>query len=60
MVTGNEVDFLLLTMTPAEDAVAYRGFDLAVGYGLLALVFLAVGLFSRPVEPDSSANTTHL
>ncbi len=46
-LSGNNVDFLLISARTPEDAMSYHAYDIAVGYVLMALVFAAIGLYSR-------------
>jgi hypothetical protein len=46
-LSGNSVDYLLMFSSAREGAIAYRGHELAVGYLLMAVVFIAVGLYAR-------------
>jgi AGZA family xanthine/uracil permease-like MFS transporter len=46
-VTGNDIDFLLLSVTPRPGAVAFHAYGIAVGYGLMALVFVVFGAVVR-------------
>ncbi len=47
VVQGNIVDFLFVNTTPSAAAMAYRAWDVAVGYGLIALAFFAFGICHR-------------
>ena len=46
-LSGNTVDYLLVGTQPAEGAMKYRGFPIAVGYLAMAVVFLLVGVRER-------------
>lgn len=46
-VTGNSVDFLLATAAGADGAILYRALDLAIGYFLMAVVFVLFGAAVR-------------
>ena len=46
-LSGNSVDYLLMFSSAREGAIAYRGHEIAVGYLLMAVVFIAVGLYAR-------------
>ena len=52
-IVGNNLDFLLIGMTPTEGAFVYRAWDVAIGYTVVAAVFLIVGWRQRtnPTEP---------
>jgi adenine/guanine/hypoxanthine permease len=52
-VVGNNIDFLLVGMTPNPEAFVYRAWDVAIGYAVVALVFLLVGWRQQvyPSEP---------
>jgi AGZA family xanthine/uracil permease-like MFS transporter len=45
-ISENDLDFLLLFVAPADGAFAYHAEDIAIGYALMALVFVVVGLYS--------------
>lgn len=47
VLQGNIVDFLFVNTTPSDTAMAYRAWDVAVGYGLIALAFFAFGIYHR-------------
>lgn len=47
VLQGNIVDFLFVNTTPSDTAIAYRAWDVAVGYGLIALAFFAFGIHHR-------------
>ncbi len=51
-ISGNHVDFLLLFVAPSDGALAYRANDIAIGYALMALVFVILGIYR-----DSSRST---
>lgn len=51
-VVGNNVDFLLLGMTPTEGAFVYRAWDVAAGYAVVAVVFFLVG-WKQAVSPSA-------
>jgi AGZA family xanthine/uracil permease-like MFS transporter len=51
-VVGNNVDFLLLGMTPTEGAFVYRAWDVASGYAVVAVVFFLVG-WKQAVSPSA-------
>lgn len=46
-LSGNNVDFLLVSATARSGALAYRAYDIAIGYVLMAVVFVIVGFYSR-------------
>ncbi len=46
-LSGNNVDFLLVSATAKSGALAYRAYDIAIGYVLMAVVFVIVGFYSR-------------
>jgi AGZA family xanthine/uracil permease-like MFS transporter len=46
-LSGNNVDFLLISARPPVGAMSYHAYDIAVGYALMAVVFAAIGLYSR-------------
>ncbi len=46
-LTGNSVDYLLVSASCSEGSVAYRAYEIAVGYLFMAVVFVAVGLYAR-------------
>lgn len=58
-LSGNDVDFLLASVSAREGAIAYRAYEIAVGYALMAVVFTGVGLYLRhlgtPLEKGSQA-----
>jgi AGZA family xanthine/uracil permease-like MFS transporter len=45
-ISGNSVDFLLIFATPADGALSYRAYDIAIGYAMMAAIFIAIGLYS--------------
>ncbi|MDX1966404.1 MAG: NCS2 family permease [Planctomycetaceae bacterium] len=47
VLQGNIVDFLFVSATPGAAAMSYRAWDVAVGYGLIALAFFAFGIYHR-------------
>lgn len=46
-LSGNTVDFLLMGTDPAAGALFYRGYDLAIGYVLVAAVFVGVRMTNQ-------------
>ena len=46
-LSGNDVDFLLAFTSAGEGAIAYRAYDVAIGYALMAIVFAALGFYFR-------------
>jgi AGZA family xanthine/uracil permease-like MFS transporter len=44
---GNDFDFLFVHARPVAGALAYRAGPIALGYGLMAAVFLAFGFYQR-------------
>ncbi len=44
-LVGNNADYLLVWVAAAPDAVAYRAYDIAIGYVLVAVVFAGLGLW---------------
>jgi AGZA family xanthine/uracil permease-like MFS transporter len=46
-LSGNAVDYRLLFGASTEGAFEYRAWGIAAGYALMAVVFLAVGAYSR-------------
>ena len=46
-LTGNDLDYLLLFTAGTEGALQYRAYGIAIGYGLMAVVFLAFGVYAR-------------
>ncbi|MCO6436165.1 MAG: NCS2 family permease [Phycisphaerae bacterium] len=46
-LSGNAVAFLLVGIEPAAEAFFYRGYDLVVGYTLVAAVFVGVRICNR-------------
>ena len=50
---GNNVDYLLAFTPPTEDAYTYTAYPVAVGYLLMAVLFVAMGYLGRTnaVEP---------
>ncbi|HNQ22248.1 MAG TPA: NCS2 family permease [Phycisphaerae bacterium] len=51
-LSGNSVDYFLAFSPAHEGAKTYQAFDIAIGYALIALVFAAVGFYTRGAEPD--------
>lgn len=49
-LSGNAVDFLFVLSTPAEKALSYRSWDIAIGYLLMAAAFFIFGLSTRGKE----------
>ena len=49
-LSGNAVDFLFVLSTPAEKAISYRSWDIAIGYLLMAAAFFIFGLNTRGKE----------
>lgn len=47
LLNGNVVDYLLVGMTPPANTIAFRAWDLAIGYLLLALLFSLIALHAR-------------
>ncbi|OYW17490.1 MAG: permease, partial [Planctomycetales bacterium 12-60-4] len=47
IVKGNIVDFLFVQAAIPSETLAYRAWDVAVGYGLIALAFFAFGIYHR-------------
>jgi AGZA family xanthine/uracil permease-like MFS transporter len=43
----NTVDSLLIAVRPAQGAIAYRAHEVAIGYLLMALLFLVLGLYAQ-------------
>ncbi|HSW45181.1 MAG TPA: NCS2 family permease [Phycisphaerae bacterium] len=46
-LSGNQIDYLLAFTSPAPGAFAYRAYPIAVGYLLMAGVFIAIGYLTR-------------
>ncbi|UCC30353.1 MAG: hypothetical protein JSU86_19400, partial [Phycisphaerales bacterium] len=46
-LSGNDVDFLLAFISVGEGAIAYRAYDVAIGYALMVVVFAALGFYFR-------------
>ena len=46
-LVGNDLDYLLLFASGAEGAIQYRAYAVAVGYGLMAVIFFAFGIYAR-------------
>ena len=53
-LSGNIVDYLLVGMTPNSGSLNYRGYDLALGYAVMALAVAGIGLLERirPSPPE--------
>lgn len=49
-LSGNAVDFLFVLSTPAEKALSYRSWDIAIGYLLMAAAFFIFDLSTRGKE----------
>jgi len=47
LLSGNEVEYLLAFSQVKEGAMAYRGYDIGVGYLAIGVVLLATGLYAR-------------
>ena len=56
-IVGNNVDFLLISVSSTEGALAYRAYDIAIGYVLMAVVFVVVGLYAR--RPGAVMEDSH-
>ncbi len=50
-VSGNSVDFLLIGGTVRQGALAYHARELVLGYALMAMVFILIGLMTRRQTP---------
>jgi AGZA family xanthine/uracil permease-like MFS transporter len=46
-LTGNDLDYLLLFTSGTEGALQYRASGIAIGYGLMAVIFFAFGIYTR-------------
>ena len=46
-LSGNNLDFLLVSGSPREGVIAYRAYGIAVAYFLMAMVFAVVGWWVR-------------
>lgn len=55
---GNTVDYLPAFTSPQPGALAFRAHGIAIAYGLMGLVFLAVGLYTRE-NPDVTRLAHH-
>jgi adenine/guanine/hypoxanthine permease len=55
-LVGNEVDYLPIFAPAVEGALAYRGFGLAAGYLLMAVVFLLSSYLKHESGPLSAAD----
>ena len=51
-LVGNSLDYLLVGAKVQEGALAYRGYDIAIGYALMAVIFVVVGLYARSSGAD--------
>lgn len=51
-LNGNALDYLLIGTTPADGALAYRGYGIAIGYALMALIFIVVGVYAQATGAD--------
>jgi adenine/guanine/hypoxanthine permease len=56
-LTGNVVGYLPIFTDPAPGAFVYHGYDLAVGYFLMAILFSIMGRLARKVVIEPPANT---
>jgi AGZA family xanthine/uracil permease-like MFS transporter len=54
----NNVDFLVVSVSPREGVVAFRAYGIAVAYCLMAVVFAVVGWYARRSEgmPNKQAH----
>jgi len=57
---GNAVDYLLVTSSGAQGAFVYRGPEIAVGYVLMAAVFVALGMYVRNARDPFTEDATHV
>ncbi len=58
-LSGNDVDFLLLSVSPHEGAIAYRAYGIAVAYLLMAVVFAVTAWYVRHFE-EAQEETPHV
>ena len=51
-LTGNMVDYLLVGSSPRQGATVFHGGAIAVGYLLMAAVFVTMGACARGTEDE--------
>ncbi|QDT37801.1 NCS2 family permease [Stratiformator vulcanicus] len=56
-VVGNTVDYLFAGVGPANDATAFRAFDIAIGYLLFAILFAVMGWWAESSEKSAETAT---
>jgi AGZA family xanthine/uracil permease-like MFS transporter len=54
-LSGNTFDFLFLTSSPQDGALAFRAYGVAIGYLLFAGVFLGFGLYHGQIEDQTAS-----
>jgi AGZA family xanthine/uracil permease-like MFS transporter len=56
-LSGNVIDYLPIFTAPVSGAFVYRGYDLAVGYFLMAILFAIMGRLTHKTVIEPPANT---